>query len=167
MLQENITSLIRNTNYRGHLQVSLEIDNPGVEVYSYHWVNRLRHNMIVTILSVITATILLIWPVITLMTKRYTVVRSIWWFSMEDDPVTRYATMSEAQWFNRWSPCIEKNALRHRTGLLTEEDLARVDEPVPEVNTGNSYLDAAAGLVSTGVQVYQTVNRQVGWGHDE
>ena len=167
-LEENLTSLIRNTNYRGHLQISFPIDNPSVEVYSYHWINRARHNTIAIILSVITATIIFIWPIMTLMTKRYDTVKVYWWFSMTEGVGGGriYATMSEAQWFNRWSRAIEKNALRHRKGLLTEEDLARVDEPEPEVNTGNSFLDAAAGLVGAGVHAYREVNRQVGWGYD-
>jgi hypothetical protein len=167
MLEENLTSLVRNTNYRGHIKISFPIENPGVEVYSYHWVNKARHNMIAIILSVITATILFIWPIITLMTKRYDVVKHVWYFSiMGDDGVKRYASMSEAQWFNRWSKCIEKNVLYHRQGLLTEEDLVRGEEPVTQANTGNSYLDAAASLVGAGVHAYREVNRQVGWGGD-
>lgn len=123
--------------------------------------------MIAIILSVITAIILIIWPVISLMTKRYEVVKTVWWFSKVDiEGRTVYATLSETAWFNRWSQCIEKNALRNRQGLLTEEDLTRVDEPVPEVNSGNSYLDAAASLVGAGVHAYREVNRQVGWGYD-
>lgn len=159
--------MIRNTNYRGQLQISFPVDNPGLEIYSYHWVNKARNNMIAIILSVITAIILIIWPVISLMTKRYEVVKTVWWFSKVDiEGRTVYATLSETAWFNRWSQCIEKNALRNRQGLLTEEDLTRVDEPVPEVNSGNSYLDAAASLVGAGVHAYREVNRQVGWGYD-
>jgi hypothetical protein len=166
-LEENLTSLIRSTNYRGHLKITFPIDNPSVEVYSYHWVNRARHSMIAIILSIITATIIFIWPVITLMTKRYDTVKYVWPFSVDNGEGGRaYATMSEVQWFNRWSRVIEKSALRRREGLLTEEDLARVDDPEPQANSGNSYLDAAASLVGAGVHAYQEVNRQLGWGYD-
>lgn len=170
-LEENLNSLIRNTNYRGHLSITFPIDNPGVEVYSYHWVNRARHNTFAILLSIITATIIFIWPIITLMTKRYDVVKVIWHFSMDDSlhtPGRRvFATMSEAQWFNRWSGAIENNALRKRQGLLTEEDLTTTDAPPQQpASSGNSYLDAAATLVGAGVQAYQQVNRQLGWGYD-
>jgi hypothetical protein len=167
MLEENLTSVIRNTNYRGHIQISFPIENPGLEVYSYHWINKARHNMIAIVLSVITATILFIWPIITLMTKRYDVVKHVWHFAViAEDGTKSYASMSEAQLFNRWSKCIENNALRRRQGLLTEEDLVRVDEPGTPASTGNSYIDTAASLLGAGVNAYREVNRQVGWGGD-
>jgi hypothetical protein len=167
LLEENLTSLIRNTNYRGHLQITFPTENPGIEVYSYHWVNKARNNMIVIILSVITATIIIIWPIITLLTKRYDVVKEIWWFSKQDESSGRsvYATMSEVQWFNKWRQCVEKNALRRRQGVLTEEDLANTDDPEPP-STGNAYIDTAAGLFGAGLSAYRETNRQLGWGGD-
>ena len=107
------------------------------------------------------------WPYLFFATKRYAVVKADWPFSVAgDNGHTQYATISETQWLARWSKVIEKAALEKRQSVLTEEDLARVNEPVQQVNTGNSTLDSAVSLVGAGFRVFNEANRQLGWGGD-
>jgi hypothetical protein len=167
-LTEQLTSLIQNTNYRGHLKITYPIENPSVEVYSDHWVNRWRQNTWICLLFLVTFLWIFAWPTLFFWTKKYSVVKSAWSFSRDCEYGRKtYATMSESQWYNRWAKAIEKAALAKRQAVLTEEDLAAVNQLPPAVNTGNQTVDQAIGLLGAGMRAYQEVNRQVGWGYDD
>jgi len=167
-LTDQLTSLIRNTNYRGHLKITFPIENPTVEVFSDHKVNRWRQNSWLYLLFLISFLWIFAWPILFFWTKKYSVVKSAWPFSKEGEYGRKvYATMSESQWYNRWAKTIEKAALAKRKDVITEEDLAAVDQPAPAVNTGNQVIDQAVGFLGAGVRAYQEVNRQVGWGYDD
>jgi hypothetical protein len=166
-LSEQLTTLVLNTNYRGHLKITFPIENPSVEVYSNHRINRWRHNTWIYLLFLITFLWIFSWPVLFFWTKKYSVVKSAWPFSKEGEDGRRvYATMSEKQWYSRWATAIEKAALAKRQDLLTEEDLATGNEQPPAVNSGNQVVDQAIGLLGAGIRAYHEVNRQVGWGYD-
>jgi hypothetical protein len=167
-LTEQLTSLIQNTNYRGHLKITFPVENPSVEVYSNHWVNRWRQNTWIYLLFLVTFLWIFAWPTLFFRTKKYSVVKSAWPFSRGcENGSNTYATISESQWYNRWARAIEKAALAKRQAVLTEEDLATVNQPPATVNTGNQIVDQAFGLLGAGVRAYQEVNRQVGWGYDD
>jgi hypothetical protein len=167
-LRDHLTSLIRNTNYRGSLKITFPIENPNVEVFSDHRVNRWRQSSWLYFLFLVTFLWIFAWPVLFFWTKKYSVVKSAWPFSKEGEYGRKvYATMSESQWYNRWARAIEKAALAKRKDFITEEDLATVDQPAPALNTGNQLVDQAAGLLGAGVRAFQEVNRQVGWGYDD
>jgi hypothetical protein len=170
-LKDQIEGLIRNINYRGHITITFPLENPSVSVYSDHRVNRLRTHWGMIFLSIITLTIIFIWPVLFFLTKRYEVVKAEWPFSkQEESGRTVYATVSEEQWFKRWAKIIEKAALGRREVALTQEDLARGIESewdaTPSGSSGNQFLDGARDMLHAGVRVYNEVNRQVGWGYD-
>jgi hypothetical protein len=166
-LSRELTSLIRNTNYRGHMDISFPIENPSIEVYSDHRVNRWRHKTWIYLLFLITFLWIFSWPILFFLTKKYSVVKSVWSFSKEGEDGRRvYATLSETQWYNRWRKTIEMAVIQKRQGTITEEDLARADEQTAEVNSGNQIIDQAVGILGAGVRAYHEVNRQVGWGFD-
>jgi hypothetical protein len=162
-----LTSLIRSTNYRGHLQIIYPTENLGTELYSDNFVNRWRNNTWICLLFYVTMLWLFTWPYLFFATKRYAIVKTEWPFSQADESGRKqYATISETQWMARWSKVIEKAALEKRQSVLTEEDLARVNEPVQQVDTGNSTLNSAVSLVGAGFRVFNEANRQLGWGGD-
>jgi hypothetical protein len=164
-LRESIQSLIRATNYKGHLTVTFPTENPGVEIWSQHWINMWRNSTWICILFYITMLWIFTWPYLFFATKKYAVVKAVWPFSVPNVEGGRsFATMSEGEWFTRWQKVIEKAVLQRKQTLLTEEDLARVDEPA--LQTGNNVIDSAVGFLGAGVRAYHEVNRQVGWGYD-
>jgi hypothetical protein len=166
-LEDRIKALIRSTNYKGQVTITFPIENPGVEVWSDHWVNRWRNNTAICLLFYISMLWIITWPVLFLMTRKFAIVKAVWPYSVPDEQGRpQYATMSEAQWFMRWQKAIEKAIIEKTQGVLTEEDLARADEPLETPRTGNSSIDSAAGFLAAGVQGYREVNRMLGWGYD-
>ena len=107
------------------------------------------------------------WPFLFFTTKKYSVAKADWPFSKPiQNGESSYATITETQWFQRWRKVIEKAALEKRQGAITEEDLQRAQEPVQVPQTGNQSVDSAIGFISSGLRVYNEVNRQLGWGYD-
>jgi hypothetical protein len=102
------------------------------------------------------------WPYLFFATKRWAVVKVDWAFSKKD----AYATVSERRWFEIWKSCIKKAVLAKRQGLLTEEDLRIANAPEQEFRSGHEGLDTAVGFLGAGLQAYNQVNRQLGWGGD-
>jgi hypothetical protein len=167
LIEDKLHSLIRSTNYRGHLNISFPTENEGVELYSDHRFNRWRNKSWVALLFIVSMTWIFTWPYLFFSTKRYAVVKTVWPFSKAgEDGRKVYATISENQWMSRWQKTIEKAALEKRQGMLTEEDLTRENEPVQQFNSGNRGLDSAVNLVGAGIRVFNDVNRQLGWGGD-
>jgi hypothetical protein len=167
-LTRQLTRLIENANYRGHVKITFPIENPSVEVYSDYWVNRWRHNTWIYLLFMISFLWIFSWPILFFWTKKYSVVKSTWPFSKEgEDGRKTYASMSESQWYNRWAKAIENAVLAKRQDTLTEEDLVADNQPPPAINTGNQVVNQAIGFLGAGIRAYHEVNRQVGWGYDE
>ena len=166
-LRDRITALIRNTNYRGSLSISFSTENLGFELHSDHLVHRWRYNIVVMVIFFVTLLAVLVIPILWLCTKRYDVVRAEWPFArVQEDGRKVYATLSEQQWMDRWHKVIEKSVVEKKQGMLTEEDLARADEPTQQFNSGNRGLDSAVNLLGAGVRVFGEANRQLGWGGD-
>jgi hypothetical protein len=166
-LREMLQALVRNLNYRGNINITFPIENPSVTLYSDNKINKLRTHWGMIMLSIITATIILIWPILFFLTKRYEVLFADWPFS-RIDPCTGqklYATISEESWFNKWKQRIEKAVMAKQQMTLTQEDLASPNNEVPQ-HSGNQFTDGAANLIGAGILVQREVNRQVGWGYD-
>jgi len=164
-LKENIQNLIRSTNYKGRIDIKFPIENPGVEIWSQHWINVWRNSTLICVLFYVTMLWIFTWPYLFFTTKKYAVVKAVWPFSIPtEDGGHCYASMSEGEWFTRWQKAIEKAVLQKKHATLSEEDLTQVDDPVPQ--TGNNVIDSAISFIGVGVRAYQEVNRQVGWGYD-
>ena len=169
-----LTSLVKNTNYRGRVQVTFPIENRAIDVYSSSWQNRWRLNTWIALLFYISFLWLFTWPYLFFGTKKFHVIRVRWPYSIPANSESagsaggtrpEYATLSEGNWFKRWSKTIETNVCNKRQGMLTEEDLKAPDlARIP--STGNSSVDSAFNLIGAGVRAFSEVNRQLGWGGD-
>jgi len=168
-IKEGLTQVVRNLNYRGRIKIIFPISNPGVEIYNEHWVNRWRNTTWICMLFYVSMLWIITWPVLFFMTKKYDVVRVDYPFSKKDeDGCTKYATISEQQWLERWKNPIAKAVMDKRQCTLTEPDLLRDSNESNRLRaTGNQTADTVVNLVHAGLQVYNEVNRQVGWGYDQ
>jgi hypothetical protein len=129
--------------------------------------NRWRNNTWICLVFYFSMLWIITWPFLFFTTKKYTVVKVDWPFSKKNlNGQVEYATMSEDQWFQRWATHLKKAVMERRQGGLTEEDLSRSRESGQIPQTGNPSVDSAIGFVNSGMQVFQEVNRQVGWGYD-
>ncbi|KAF2665562.1 hypothetical protein BT63DRAFT_377806 [Microthyrium microscopicum] len=166
-LTERLENLVRATNYKGHLVISFPVENPGVDIFNDHWINRWRNTRWIFLLFCISMLWIITWPVLFFLTKKYEVVRADWPFSYHDEfgnGQRQFATISEKQWFAKWQKLIAKAIVSKRETVLTEEDLVIVDESLPQY--GDPTIDSAINFLGAGIRTYQEVNRQVGWGYD-
>ncbi|KIH87680.1 hypothetical protein SPBR_05027 [Sporothrix brasiliensis 5110] len=167
-VQTQMESLVRRTNYRGHLAVTFPTDEVGLVMYSDHRFNRWRMMKWVQALCVLTLMVLFTWPYLFFATKSYEVVTVDWPFSRTTPEGRKeYVSLSEDQWYNMWARAITKAVLGKRQGTLDQDDLRQAEgaEPTFE-STGNSTVDGALGFVRAGITAMNSVNRQLGWGGD-
>lgn len=167
-VRSQMETLVRRTNYRGHLQVSFPTDEVGQVYYNEHRFNQWRMLRWVQALCVLTAMIIFTWPYLFFATKRYEVVTVDWPFSRTTSEGRKeYVSLSEDQWYNMWARAITKGVLGKRQGTLDQEDLRQAEgaEPTFE-STGNTTVDGALGFVRAGITAMNHVNRQLGWGGD-
>ncbi|CAK7206802.1 hypothetical protein SEUCBS139899_009608 [Sporothrix eucalyptigena] len=167
-VRSQMESLVRGTNYCGHLQVSFPVDEVGQVYYSAHKFNRWRLLKWVQALCILTLMIIFTWPYLFFTTKRYEVVTVDWPFSRTNAEGNKeYTSLSESQWYNMWARAISKAVLGKRQGTLDQEDLRQAEgaEPTFE-STGNATVDGALGYVRAGINAMNQVNRQMGWGAD-
>ncbi|KAH8203477.1 hypothetical protein TruAng_002348 [Truncatella angustata] len=166
-VQEELHSLVRSTNYRGHVQIYLETKDANVEIYNEARINRWRLLPWLRFLFGITLLILFSWPYLFFRTKRWEVAVAEWPFSrMADGSNREYVSISEDQWYNIWGRAIIKAVLEKRQKVLDQDDLRRSQEPEPSFETGNASVDGALGLFRAGMSAMNEVNRQLGWGAD-
>jgi len=166
-LEEQLTALVRSTNYRGHVDISFPVEERGVEVYSAHWVNRWRINGFICFLFYITFLWIFTWPFLFFATKRFAVVRAEWpWARRFDDGTVFYSSISERSWFEHWKFGIEKAVLAKRQGPLTEEDLQMLARPRETIRSGNQHLDTAVSWLIAGAAGVSEAQRVLGWGRD-
>lgn len=183
-LRKRIEGLIRGTNYRGHLSITFPIEDAKIDLYTSSRVNKWRLNKWIRRFFYLTFLWIFAWPYLFFATKRWDVVRTKWHYSREnEDGIKSYATVSEEQWFERWHVGIRRLVLDRYEGVVHYPHLQGVmdrpnDPPNPgalnvSVNTGNSRVDGALGLLQTGIQVAGIMTRgdpmaglQGGWGYD-
>ena len=180
-LCNRIEGLIRSTNYRGSISITFPVEDENVDIYTSHPVNQWRNTEWVCWAFYLTFLWLITWPILFFCTKKYAVVRAEWPFSVPDGRGgKKYTTVSEEQYFDKWSTAIRRLALDRYQGEASEEIMRGVterpaDPPTPgTVNIGNAGVDNAAGLLSQGFQVAGallsgrslTSALQGGWGYD-
>ena len=73
-----LTSLLRTTNYRGHINIKFPVEDRATIVMSDHFINRHRCNVYVWWICVILQLWIFTWPVLWLMTKRWEVLSARW-----------------------------------------------------------------------------------------
>lgn len=166
-LTNNIMSLIHNTNYRGHVNITFPIENRVVELYSSNRINNWRLTTWICMIFYITVLWIITWPCLFFSTKRWAVVKVDWPFSRPDgnvDGVRCFTSISEELWFQIWSPALLRAVLAKRQGTLTQLDL---NAPAEEVfQSGHAGVDRVAGVLGSGLRAFNEVNRALGWGED-
>lgn len=168
-LRRKLEKLIRDTNYRGHLQVSFPVHNSKVEIYNDCRTSRWRLTKWIEILCYVTLMFIFTWPWLFFRTKRWETVYVSW--PLRDAQTGRYASMSEDEWYNMWARAIQSAALARRQGMLDQGDIAGADAAlagVVQAGVEAMGLNArAVGAVQAGVEAMGFVNRSFGWGGDD
>lgn len=166
-VQQELHSLVRSTNYRGHLEVRLQTKDASVEIYNEARINRWRLIGWLRFAFFITLMFIFAWPYLFFRTKRWEVAIAEWPFSrMAEGSRREYVSITEAQWYNMWARAIIKAVLEKRQTVLDQADLRRAQEPEPSFETGNTTVDGAMGFFRAGMSAMNEVNRQLGWGGD-
>lgn len=162
LLKKRLTTLVRNTNYRGNICISFPVTNNIVEVYNENPTNRWRFTTWIRVLFYTTMLFLFTWPYLFFATKRFEVVVVDWPYSRyhEDQDTFEYVSITEDQLFNLWGRAIHHAVLSKRVCTLDQQDLITA-EGRPPIQTGNQVVD---GLVGAGIRAMNVVNQQLGWG---
>ena len=167
-LKSHLNSLVRSTNYRGNVQITLPTESEHVDVYSNSIVNRWRLNPWIRYLFFGTFLFILTWPYLFFATKRYAVVEARWPFSViSDDGRKHFTSLSEDDWLNKWTNAIRRAVVRREQRMLTETDLTASDDGPHEFQSRDATVDGMVRFLSAGMRGIGEVNRQLGWGNDE
>ncbi|KAJ2902994.1 putative abc transporter protein [Zalerion maritima] len=164
LLKDRLTTLVRDTNYRGSLTIDFPMADENVEVYNDCGINRWRFVAWVRWMFYLTLLFLFTWPYLFFATKRFEVVIVEWPFSRyhRDQDALEYVSITEDQLFNLWGRAIHHAVLSKRVCTLDQQDLIAA-EGRPPIQTGNQIVD---GLVGAGIRAMNEVNRQLGWGRN-
>ncbi|KAL9602783.1 MAG: hypothetical protein Q9219_001626 [cf. Caloplaca sp. 3 TL-2023] len=145
-LTQQMTEVLRSTNYRGHVSITYPIYSRATVIMSDHWLNRYRHNQFIWWTCVILQLWIFTWPLLWFMTKRWEVFSVEWpcriyqqadgsWPSThetvldiahEGQPTTdskvRIAHMNEVEWVQKWKLAVQLAAESKKQGILTDAD---------------------------------------------
>ncbi|KAL7945400.1 hypothetical protein V8C42DRAFT_323031 [Trichoderma barbatum] len=163
-LKKQLERLVHDTNYRGHTSITFPVRNSRVEIYNTCRVNQMRLTKWIEVMFMLTLMFLFAWPYLFFCTKRWETVYAEWSMSRDEQDGAggtqrRYASMSEAQWYQMWARAIQKAVLERRQGHLDQGDVERADQPADQAG-------GFAGMVQAGVEAMGVVNRSFGWGGD-
>lgn len=177
-IKEQIEPLVRQTHYRGHVDVTFPTADKNVDIYSPHWINYARIRW-VRWLFYLSFLWIFTWPILLFTTKRWNVYNVEWRFSrMVEDSDGRqskvYATISEAAWIKRHADLIKSLVLEQFHGDATkfpvDVDASRRRILGGPSQTGNANVDTAVSFIQGGVSVWSTLNGRrgdaLGWGAD-
>jgi hypothetical protein len=176
-IKEQIEPLVRETHYRGHIDITFPTADKNVDIYTPHWVNQARIGW-VRWLFYLTFLWIFTWPILLFTTKRWGVYQVEWRFSRVVQAEGRqkkvYATISEATWVQRHANLIKSLVMNkfHGDGthfpLDMEAQRQRSSGRLPQ--TGNANVDTAVSFLQGGVSVWNTLNGRggdaQGWGAD-
>ncbi|KAK4158713.1 hypothetical protein QBC43DRAFT_328466 [Cladorrhinum sp. PSN259] len=162
-VRKSLTDLVRNTNYRGSVQIQFPIKDEYVVIYNDCFVNRSRLNKWIVWFCYLTFLWLLTWPFLFFSTKQFAVVTSDWYFSKElNEGRKRYVSMSEEHWYNTWARAIHNAVMMKKQTTLDHTDLVASHSAAPTAI--DQALENAPTFVRSGVQMFTAVNRSLGWG---
>ncbi|KAL8837180.1 MAG: hypothetical protein Q9170_002642 [Blastenia crenularia] len=194
ILTQQMTGILRGTNYRGHISITFPVNSRATVIVSDNWINRYRHNKFVWWVCVILQLWIFTWPLLFFMTKRWEVYSVKWpcrihqrfdgsWPNSHKtapnmicegqptkDPRIQIAHMSEADWAQQWKLAVQFAAESKKVGILTDADRRLAIEVQDRQRLvsiqDNGLLVAATGLLS-GVQGLMSNPQNLqGWGGD-
>jgi len=164
-VRQKLTALVRDTNYRGHLEVTFPMEDSIVQVFNDTRINRWRLTPWIVWMCIFTLMFLFTWPYLFFATKRFEVVTVDWSYSyIDENGRQKYVSISEDQWYNMWGRAINKAVLEKRQCTLGQQDLTAAEGAPPVF--GHAAVDGAMNLFRAGVTAMNEVNRQLGWGGD-
>lgn len=151
-----LESLVRSTNYQGHLSVNFPTIDSRVQIYNDCPANRWRLTRWIELVFYFTFLWIFSWPWLALGTKWFETVYVEWPMGVPDERgIMRYACLSEEQWYRLWCRPIQQAILRRRQATLYQADL------------DDAYDAPGAGDFARGVQAgLEVVQRTMGWGGD-
>ncbi|MCJ1436748.1 hypothetical protein MMC27_006130 [Xylographa pallens] len=179
LITSRLTSYILSTNYRGHISVTYAVSPHTTTITTPHSLNRLRYNSFVYWTSIIQQLWILTWPILWLMTLRWSVVRADWPYQVQEpgwDPRSgesqwKYVKQSEEHWCRRWEYTVTKAAETRWQGALEREWIPEPEglgttqaQPQAQPSTGSAA--AAVGPVRDVSEVLTEEQRRNGWGAD-
>jgi hypothetical protein len=182
-LERLIRSALVEANYRGHVTIGFLTTHTSVTVYSPGIINQWRMTTWIRWVFYLTFLWIFAWPVLSFLTSRYNVVKSVWYFASKppgEELGRQPITISEVDFFRKWESAIKRAALarmnsvcdvldeayRLETAAADERGQERARNPPPLPNTGNAIADGALNFLGQGLQVVQSFNDARGWGHD-
>lgn len=174
-LRELLVSLVRSTNYLGHIDVRFPVTYKSVIVYSPGRINRLRTLWYVRWLFYLTFLWIFAWPYLFFVTKRYEIVTAKFPFATttpcandETRVMKNYTTQSEDMFFARWQVAIKRAVLGRMKGCLDEQYLAESIRQAGGENrvpiTGNAIADGAFVFLQQALVAGRDINNMRGWG---
>lgn len=178
-LKNRIEGLIAATNYRGNVSITFPIEDRNLDIYTYNKINQWRLKTWVCWIFYLTFLWIFTWPYLFFMTKRYSVVKAEWPFSITyHDGSKKYTTVTEEQWFEKWNVAVKRLVLDRYQGEASEQMMEGViarpaDPPMPGT-TGHAGIDNAMGVLTQGFQVASAIRNggsfgpgaRGGWGYD-
>lgn len=146
LLTQQMTEVIRRTNYRGNINITYPVRYRRTVFMSDHWINRYRHNNFIWWTCVILQLWIFTWPLLWFMTKRWEVYSvewpceiyksadQLWYISYKTAPHraidgqtpnmdnVRPARMSELGLVQQWELAVQIAAEGKKRGDLTDAD---------------------------------------------
>ena len=131
ILTEHVTRTIRSTGYRGHITITFPLYPRTLTIATPHTLNRLRHNKLVYWTCIILQLWLLTWPILFLLTKRWSMTETYWPYKIPDGEPRegidnegrrifqqhfKYVKESERVWAERYRYTIQKAVLSRAQG---------------------------------------------------
>ncbi|RFN45817.1 hypothetical protein FIE12Z_9897 [Fusarium flagelliforme] len=124
LVGSRLENLVRETGYRGEINITFPTTNARVEIYNNCRTNRWRLTRWIVLLFYFTLLWLFSWPWLSLRTRWYETVYVEWSMSRPDRQGTlRYACMSEDQWCRLWRRPIQQAIKARRRGRLSQDDI--------------------------------------------
>ena len=175
-LEGLIASLVRSTNYRGHLKITFPMTHNRVTVYSPCWQNQYRQKWWIRWFFYLTFLWMLSWPYLWFVTRRWEVATAVFpYSSWQDDGSRKFVTKSEQDFFEEWKSSIKRAVLGKQQGWIDEVYKLATDEasmPAEPIqidrlpNTGNVAVDGALGFLQHAVIAGRGGSLAGGWGAD-
>lgn len=175
-LEALIASLVRSTNYRGHLNVTFPITHSRVTVYSPCWQNDYREKLWLRWIFYLTFLWVISWPYLWFVTRRWEVVTAVFPYSTAPERGNRqFNTKSEESFFKDWRTSIRRAVLGKMQGWIDEEYKFATEEATSQAGpdgsgmmpgTGNAIANGDLGFLRQAVTVGRDVAMAGGWGAD-
>jgi hypothetical protein len=181
MLTKHIESVIRSTNYRGHIQIGFQLAPRTITVQTNSLLNRLRHNKFFYWFCIIFQLWVITWPILFFMTKRWAVVTVGWEYARfvkhPNGQVIRrdFWQISEHDWIRKYQYTIKNGVLscaKNGTFLVyTSEDTAIRREIDREARGASEpqggFVGGALSLMRGVGNIVRESQEARGWGYDD